>query len=70
MKTVLFCLAILVILNCVVSQHDDTDPADGHSGMSLYIDARTGCQYVAAPFGALTPRLDRTGKQICSNAAP
>jgi hypothetical protein len=46
-------------------KHDDTDPPNGHSGMSLYTDARTGCQYVGIPFGSLTPRLDAQGKQIC-----
>ena len=34
------------------------------SGMTLFVDARTGCQYLSAGRG-LTPRLDETGKQIC-----
>lgn len=42
---------------------DDTDPADGRSGMSLLTDAGTGCQYLARS-GGLTPRLDASGKQM------
>ena len=45
---------------------DDTDPADGRSGLGLYIDARTSCHYLSGgPFGGITPRLDRNGKHIC-----
>lgn len=46
---------------------DDTDPPAGsRSGMSLYVDHRTGCHYLAAGIGqALTPRLDRDGRHLC-----
>lgn len=47
---------------------DNTDPTDGVSGMELYTDARTGCQYLGTGFSALTPRLDSDGKQICTGA--
>ena len=62
----------LVILASILgvawnASKDDTDPPDGRSGMVLYTDHKTGCQYLSRPlFGALTPRLDASGKQVCS----
>lgn len=47
------------------SSRDDTDPPEGRSGMALYTDHRTGCQYLGNPMGGITPRLDRTGKHMC-----
>ena len=45
---------------------DDTDDPNGkHSGMMLYTDHRTGCQYVGTVLGGITPRLDRDGKPVC-----
>ena len=44
---------------------DNTDPIEGwRSGMSLYTDELTGCQYLGT-LGALTPRLAPEGHQIC-----
>lgn len=55
-------LASLLVLPGPV---DDTDAsALQRSGLSLYIDARTGCQYLSTGRG-LTPRLNENGKQIC-----
>jgi len=42
---------------------DDTDFPDHQSGMWLYTDHLTGCQYLYR--GSLTPRMDADGKQIC-----
>ncbi len=58
---------ILWLLNSdFVNPRDETDTPDERSGMALYIDHGTGCQYVKAGiFGGLTPRLGRDGKQIC-----
>jgi len=47
-------------------QHDDTDPPDSHSGLTLYTDNLTGCQYLSV-HGALTPRRDRQGQPVCIN---
>lgn len=47
------------------SYRDDTDGADERSGMVLYRDARTGCEYLGNPLGGITPRVGRDGKQIC-----
>lgn len=54
---------------------DDTDPPrtsdwfPERSGMELFADHLTGCQYLrgGSLFGgsALTPRLDANGKQVC-----
>jgi hypothetical protein len=43
------------------------DATDGkeRSGLALKTDATTGCQYLVSPWGGITPRLDRLGKQIC-----
>lgn len=43
---------------------DDTDPPNGHSGMSLHTDALTGCQYLGKARGGLTPRVDGKGKHV------
>lgn len=48
------------------ADRDSTDPLDGErSGMRLYTDAQTGCQYLATPGGSLTPRLSATGEHVC-----
>lgn len=64
-----FQLALLFVAMVLISKFaitkDSTDPENGVSGMALYTDAMTGCQYLSAPFGNLIPRLDRNGKQIC-----
>lgn len=44
---------------------DNSDPPGGRSGMRIYTDNLTGCQYLARPSGSLTPRLLRDGKQVC-----
>jgi len=33
--------------------------------MNLYIDKRTGCQYLGTYAGAITPRMDSNGRQVC-----
>lgn len=56
-------LAIAALASMLVP-HDDTDPPDGRSGLTLSTDHRTGCQYLGRPLGGLTPRLDGTGKHL------
>lgn len=43
------------------------DATDGkkRSGLVIYTDYGTGCQYVATMMGGLSPRLDKNGKPIC-----
>lgn len=43
---------------------DDTDPPNGRSGMRLYTDAATGCQYLGTMFGGVTPRHGAGGSHI------
>ena len=57
-------LVFLLVTSCS-SGKDDTDPPEGHSGLSLHTDQLTGCQYLAKPFGGITPRLDAKGNHIC-----
>lgn len=44
---------------------DDTDSPTRRSGMGIYTDNRTGCQYLGRYQLGLTPRLDAEGKIIC-----
>jgi hypothetical protein len=70
-------LAAILVLLPMFQPYDDTDDPyigpmtrtlgyGGRSGLGLYTDHKTGCQYVKAGFfGGTTPRLDENGKQIC-----
>lgn len=49
----------------VLTPHDDTDPPDGRSGMTLLTDHGTGCQYLYRS-GAITPRMNNDGRQMCN----
>lgn len=44
---------------------DSTDTKTTKSGMRLYTDALTGCQYLSAG-GGLTPRIDSDGEPVCN----
>jgi hypothetical protein len=48
---------------------DSTDDVANRerSGMRIYTDHGTGCQYLATRSGELTPRLDRLAKPICGS---
>ncbi|HET8688312.1 MAG TPA: DUF6440 family protein [Methanosarcina sp.] len=69
MKKILIAGAVLAVLaGC--SAKDDSDPANGYSGMSVYTDHLTGCQYLGISGGsALTPRMDASGRQVCEPRA-
>ena len=45
-------------------EKDSTDPVDGRSGMSLYTDAASGCQYLGNPLGGITPRMTSAGQHM------
>lgn len=47
--------------------YDGTDSPSHHSGMAIYTDHGTGCQYLGRVFGGLTPRLDANSKPICGS---
>jgi hypothetical protein len=65
--------AAVICLVVAACARDNSDPPDGRSGVSVFTDALTGCQYIGwspALLGAaaLTPRMDATGKQVCKVA--
>ena len=43
---------------------DSTDGGE-RSGLGLYTDNLTGCQYLSAGGFGITPRLDKSGRHIC-----
>lgn len=59
------CLFLFGLVWHLLPLHDDTDQGAGHSGFILRTDALTGCQYLGTIWGAITPRLDATGKPMC-----
>jgi hypothetical protein len=65
--TVLACSALV---GCI--ERDDSDPPGGRSGLIIFTDNLTGCQYLARSSfnGApepLTPRLHADGTQVCTS---
>lgn len=46
--------------------HDSTDAPGQRSGLAIYTDHLTGCQYVGVPGSGLTSRLDAKGHPICA----
>ena len=72
MKAMLGLAIALIIASLIIYKpQDDTDPPAGRSGMGLRIDHRTGCHYLTSVGllgeSAITPRLDRDGRQICED---
>lgn len=50
--------------------YDDTDNPPNRSGMILYTDSLTGCQYLSVSrSGGITPRMGANGKQICGEVS-
>jgi hypothetical protein len=62
-----FVLVVGVVAQAAGYGWDDTDnrPTGVHSEMRLRTDHGTGCQYLESQEGALTPRVDRSGRQVC-----
>ncbi|KQM18414.1 DUF6440 family protein [Novosphingobium sp. Leaf2] len=52
--------------------YDETDnKATGErSGLRIYTDHATGCQYIATSNGNLTPRINADGAHICKEPTP
>jgi hypothetical protein len=64
-------LAVLLWLGCTFIwslPFDDSDAPPIRSGMAIKTDHLTGCQYLTTFLGAITPRLDSAGKQVCHPA--
>lgn len=47
------------------SDRDSSDMPDKRSGMTIRVDALTGCQYLESRSGHLTPRIDEYLMPIC-----
>ena len=66
--------AVCVILLCIYlfrnTEKDATDPPNGRSNLDLLIDHETGCHYLRANGGGITPRLNANGKHICEKGGP
>lgn len=58
------CLILYLAMNLLEIGYDSTDD-NWRSGLGLYTDAMTGCQYLSAGGSGITPRVDRAGKHIC-----
>ena len=56
----------IVFFGALPIARDDTDPGlwGARSGMSLYTDALTGCQYLSAGTSGITPRLNKEGAHV------
>lgn len=59
----------LIFVGCITvlgwtGARNTTDPENGRSGLAVFTDALTGCQYVSAG-GGLFPRLGREGRPMC-----
>lgn len=58
---------VLAVLSSL-SAKDNTDPSDSRSGMVLYVDAATGCNYLSSGSQhGITPRLRRDGSHWCDD---
>jgi len=59
-------LVVIIVIIVLFNKTDDTDVSKlKKSGMRLMIDNGTGCHYLGAPEGGITPRLDKDGNHIC-----
>ena len=71
-RFILFLIIFLTIHTFVenIYNYDDTDNKDEkeRSGLGLYTDNRTGCQYLSAGlFGGIIKRVDKDGNHICGD---
>lgn len=64
-------LMVAIGLTFLPFGRDDTDPGwPNRSGLGLYTDAKTGCQYLSAKGNGITSRLDKAGRQLgCRDGA-
>lgn len=53
--------ALVVGLDLLLGR-DSTDPPGGRSGMTIYTDRATGCEYLSNR--GLTPRVDGKGRHL------
>lgn len=58
------CLAVAITSLLTDNPKDDSDGPNARSGVSVVTDHKTGMQYLKAPGGGITPRMDESGKQV------
>ena len=64
------CVILLSIYLFTTPARDATDPPNGRSNLHLLVDHETGCHYLRAKGGGITPRLNANGKHICEKGGP
>lgn len=72
LNKVLVILAIATVISYLISSfftpYDSTDVPGKRSGLRLYKDAKTGCEYLSANKNGLVKRVDINGTHIgCVN---
>jgi hypothetical protein len=69
---VFWAIVVAILVWAWFQPYDSTDDTlrKERSGLAIYTDHGTGCQYVGRFFGGLTPRLDKDGKPMCNVALP
>lgn len=61
-------LAILIGTNTAQNMDllkNETDGRKEWSGLKIYTDAATGCEYLGTADGGMTPRLYPSGRHMC-----
>lgn len=68
-RVIFFAVGVALYLLAVSCRpRDATDSPEERSGLVLYIDHGTGCQYVKGGLlGGTTPRLDNSGRPMCGS---
>ena len=62
----MFIQSAIILYNAITFEPDETNDGNRRSGMVMYTDYGTGCQYLKSGFfAAPTPRMNYDGKQIC-----
>ncbi len=59
-----------ILAGCTLK--DDSDPPNGISGLTVYTDNATGCQYISSNGNPMMPRIDSDGvtHRGCRKTAP
>lgn len=65
MKAALILMVIAALTACGKRPEPSPDQEAVSTGLTVYHDRGTGCEYLRAGSGALTPRLGPDGKQVC-----
>lgn len=67
LKIIIGSVLLTFVLAILANQtpFNDSDRPPNRSGLSVMIDARTGCHYLGNGREGITPRLAPDGKQIC-----